>query len=392
MRRSPPRRIHTCRLKRSARPSPGQSSPARSKTRGSPLGGVAVTSLAKERARAIPGGPRVRGRRDLSGRGVLAVRAEPPEFLHTRWQRRGSRRAGEGCLASLMDVKGTPRGLVRVLGGEGRGAAGAARDADRSGRGGFVHYRSGRRPLAERPPACSPSSAPKPGAARRPGPRAARRGSGDHALRSWTGGEACLVRASDLPGPGSCSTPPPGRPRHPRGPGRGGAHSWSPRSWRPAGGAGRPWDGPDVTGANLLHETGLLAQYHSDQGLLRGPGVVARLEARGRERPKRCGGSGSRPPPRRGPPSSRAAARWDASRRGRVAAPGPVALAYVHRDTPSRGARWRWAGRRPPSRSCPSGLRSACVDWPSEDIPPGPETGERRAASTARWWPRTTCG
>jgi folate-binding protein YgfZ len=44
----------------------------------------------------------------------------------------------------------------------------------------------------------------------------------------------------------------------------------------------RPWFGFDVTEDNLLHETGLLAEYHSPtKGCYIGQEVVARLEARG---------------------------------------------------------------------------------------------------------------
>jgi folate-binding protein YgfZ len=45
---------------------------------------------------------------------------------------------------------------------------------------------------------------------------------------------------------------------------------------------GRPWYGPDVSEENLLHETGLLAEYHSaTKGCYVGQEVVARLEGRG---------------------------------------------------------------------------------------------------------------
>jgi folate-binding protein YgfZ len=45
---------------------------------------------------------------------------------------------------------------------------------------------------------------------------------------------------------------------------------------------GRAWYGLDVTEANLLHETGLVAEYHSPtKGCYVGQEVIARLEARG---------------------------------------------------------------------------------------------------------------
>lgn len=45
---------------------------------------------------------------------------------------------------------------------------------------------------------------------------------------------------------------------------------------------GRPWFGPDLGEENLLHETGLLREYHSSsKGCYLGQEVIARLEARG---------------------------------------------------------------------------------------------------------------
>jgi len=45
---------------------------------------------------------------------------------------------------------------------------------------------------------------------------------------------------------------------------------------------GRPWYGPDVTEDNILHETGLVADYHSPtKGCYVGQEVIARLDARG---------------------------------------------------------------------------------------------------------------
>ena len=45
---------------------------------------------------------------------------------------------------------------------------------------------------------------------------------------------------------------------------------------------GRPWYGPDIREENLLHETGLVGEYHSpSKGCYVGQEVVARLEARG---------------------------------------------------------------------------------------------------------------
>ncbi|HJS59703.1 MAG TPA: glycine cleavage T C-terminal barrel domain-containing protein [Vicinamibacteria bacterium] len=97
---------------------------------------------------------------------------------------------------------------------------------------------------------------------------------------------------------------------------------------------GRPLFGVDVTEDNLLHETGLLAEYHSStKGCYVGQETVARLEARGGHVNKAL----------RGLRLSRAAApgatiQVDGQEIGRLTSAGvsdrlgPIAMGYVHRN------------------------------------------------------------
>lgn len=97
---------------------------------------------------------------------------------------------------------------------------------------------------------------------------------------------------------------------------------------------GRPWDGPDLDQENLLHETGLLREYHSpDKGCYLGQEVVARLEGRGGHVNKQIRGLRLAAPAAAGAGVSR-----DGKAVGRVTTAGvsprlgPVALALLHRS------------------------------------------------------------
>ncbi len=96
----------------------------------------------------------------------------------------------------------------------------------------------------------------------------------------------------------------------------------------------RPWYGSDVTEANLLHETGLLAECHSStKGCYLGQEVVARLAARGGNVNKALRGL-------KLTTASRAGETITAGGReiGRVTTAavsprlGPIAMGYVHRS------------------------------------------------------------
>ena len=103
---------------------------------------------------------------------------------------------------------------------------------------------------------------------------------------------------------------------------------------------GRPWFGPDVTEDNLLHETGLVPEYHSPtKGCYVGQEVIARLEARGGNVNKRLRGLALGAPVEAGAP-----VRFEGKDIGRVTTSatsprlGPIALGYVHRNQAEPGS------------------------------------------------------
>jgi aminomethyltransferase len=97
---------------------------------------------------------------------------------------------------------------------------------------------------------------------------------------------------------------------------------------------GRPWYGVDVTEDHLLHETGLLREYHSaTKGCYVGQEVVARLEGRGGNVNRALRGLRLARPVEPG-----TAVSADGREVGRVTTAavsprlGPIAMAYVHRN------------------------------------------------------------
>lgn len=98
--------------------------------------------------------------------------------------------------------------------------------------------------------------------------------------------------------------------------------------------AGRPWYGPDVTEDTLLHETGLLGEYHSfTKGCYVGQEIVARLEGRGGHVNKMIRGLKLGAPAQAGTPVLAEAKEvgWVTTAAGSPRL-GPIALAYVHRS------------------------------------------------------------
>jgi len=102
---------------------------------------------------------------------------------------------------------------------------------------------------------------------------------------------------------------------------------------------GIAWYGPDVTEANLLHETGLIARYHSStKGCYVGQETVARLDARGGNVNKKLRGLRLSAAVAPG-----AAVRAEGREVGRVTTAalsprhGPIALAYLHRSAGEPG-------------------------------------------------------
>jgi folate-binding protein YgfZ len=110
---------------------------------------------------------------------------------------------------------------------------------------------------------------------------------------------------------------------------------------------GRPWYGPDVGEDNLLHETGLIGEYHSPaKGCYVGQEVVARLEARGANVNKRLRGLKLDLPAASGTPVMQ-----DGRDVGRVTTAGvspqvgPIAMAYLHRSASEPGTAVEVDGR-----------------------------------------------
>jgi tRNA-modifying protein YgfZ len=245
--------------------------------------------------------------------------------------------AGEGRPAALLDVKGRVQALFRVL--VTKEAVLLETRADRLSlvQRTLEHYRVAA-PVRFRvvPTAVLGVVGPLAEEALRVGgadiPPAAPE---SHVATSLHGVDVRLARAADLPPQGFAVHVAPEAAEALRGALQG-------AGVRPAGRealdalrveAFRPWLGEDVTEANLLHETGLVAEYCSlSKGCYLGQEVVARLDARGGHVNKALRGL------RLARPAARDAAILVAGKEvGRVTTSalsprsGPIALAYVHR-------------------------------------------------------------
>jgi len=104
---------------------------------------------------------------------------------------------------------------------------------------------------------------------------------------------------------------------------------------------GRPWYGPDVNDETLLHETGLVREYHSPtKGCYVGQEVIARLEARGGNVSRALRGLRLSVRAEAGAPVMS-----DEKEVGRVTTAGvsprlgPIAMGYVHRTRFEVGTR-----------------------------------------------------
>jgi tRNA-modifying protein YgfZ len=103
---------------------------------------------------------------------------------------------------------------------------------------------------------------------------------------------------------------------------------------------GRAWYGVDVTADNLLHETGLVPEYHSPtKGCYVGQEVIARLEARGANVNRRLRGFTLSEPRAAGTPL-RADGKDVGALTTAAVSPrrGPIAMGYVHRAHLEPGA------------------------------------------------------
>jgi folate-binding protein YgfZ len=224
----------------------------------------------------------------VADRGVLAVTGPlRQKFLHNLLsndvQGRGP---GQGCLAALMDVRGHVQSFLRVL--VGSDTIWLEAPADRLGtlEQTLAHYRVAAPVRFQAMPTAVLALI---------GPRArevlAQAGAEvpdlppqDHAGTTVVGQAARVVAATDLPAPAlvlhltpeAAASVRPALLAH-------GAQALSREAFDALRvEQGRPWYGVDVTADNLLHETGLVSEYHSPtKGCYVGQEVMARLDARG---------------------------------------------------------------------------------------------------------------
>ena len=275
----------------------------------------------------------------LPGRGLLAV-AGPlrQKFLHDILSNDvKSRAAGEGCRAALLDVKGRVLAFVRALVDADEVVLEVQADRSAAVEALLVHYRVAapvrfRRQDADVIALVGPRARDTLRAAGAEVPDLRPEG---HVRATVGGGPVRIARAGDLPADGFVL--------HAEA-GAGGAVT---AALAGAGAAplpddvldtlrvedGRPWHGVDVGDENLLHETGLIREYHSPtKGCYVGQEVVARLEARGANVNKLLRGLRLSAPAAAGAAIS--AAGKDVGRvttAGLSPALGPIAMGYVHR-------------------------------------------------------------
>ena len=277
---------------------------------------------------------------DLAERAVLEVGGpQRQKFLHNILSNDLlGREPGQGCLAALMEVKGHLVALMRVLVTpdavrlELPGARLAVVEAA------LLHYKVGA-PVrfGSKPTAVFGLLGPEArgllaglGAALPDLPAEG------HASATLVGQDVRIARASDLPCGGFVLHVPPDAA----------APTWTAllsSGARPLGRraldalrieAGRPWYGSDIDASNLLHETGLLREYHSaSKGCYIGQEVIARLEARGGHVNRALRGLRLT-----APASAGAAVTAGGDEVGRITTAavsprlGPIAMAYVHRN------------------------------------------------------------
>jgi len=248
------------------------------------------------------------------------------------------RAAGQGCLAALLDAKGHVQSLMRVL--VGTDAVWLEVPADRldTVERLLVHYRvAAPVRFARAPLAVFGLIGP---AARqtlhRCGLEVPDLEDQGHVSGPLNGIPTLVARASDLPAGGFVLHVPADAVDAARAAlGTAGALPMSDATLDALRiEDGIPWYGPDVTEANLLHETGLVRQYHSPtKGCYVGQEVIARLEARGGNVNKALRGL------RLGAPAAAGdAITFEGADVGRITTAavsprlGPIAMGYVHRS------------------------------------------------------------
>lgn len=251
--------------------------------------------------------------------------------------------AGQGSRAAVMDVKGHLVAFLRVLVDRDEVVVEVAANRIAAVESLLVHYRVAapvrfRRDEAEVVGIVGPRAA---GVLRETGASVADLAPESHSVVDIAGAPVRVARAGDLPAGGFVLHVPPA------------SREALLASLRDAGAIpvapeavdalriedGRPWFGPDVSEENLLHETTLVAEYHSPtKGCYVGQEVIARLEARGGHVNKLLRGL------RLGAPAA-AGDRIHAGGKevGRITTAGvsphlgPIAMGYVHRSAAEPG-------------------------------------------------------
>jgi folate-binding protein YgfZ len=291
----------------------------------------------------------------VAGRGVLAVTGpQRIKFLHNIVSNDlQSRGPGQGTLAAVMDVKGRLLALLRALVTD--DAVLLEMPADRLDviEALLVHYKVAAPVRFARPPVAvlgllGPDAVET---LRRAGADLkADMGREEHVAATIAGAPVRIARASDLPAGGWVLHAAPDQVANVR-------DALHVAGAVPIGEPtldilrvedGRPWYGPDVTEENLLHETGLVAEYHSpSKGCYVGQEVVARLEARGAHVNKMLRGLRLQAPVETG-----AVLRAEGKDVGVVTTPGlsprlgPVAMSFVHRSRAEPGSAVEVDGQR----------------------------------------------
>jgi folate-binding protein YgfZ len=291
---------------------------------------------------------------ELADRDLLVVTGpQRQRFLHNLLSNDvEGRRPGQGSAVALMDIKGHLLAMMRALVTDTEVLLEIPRDRIDDVEKLLVHYRVGT-PVrfARRPTAVFALMGPQAAgvlarAGTAPPAELARE---DHRSATFGGADARLVRAGDLPREGFV------------------VHAAEADRARVldallAAGAtpvadatldllriesGRPWYGRDIGPENLLHETGLLDEFHSSaKGCYVGQEVIARLEARGGNVNKVLRGLRLSAEAAAGTPILA-----EGREVGRVTTAGvsprlgPIALGYVHRTRAEPGTAVEVGGR-----------------------------------------------